>query len=84
MQFLVFYLLYYGESFYFGRGYQLQSVFFAMVLLTLLFMMFLYIEGINNKYAKGIRRAHKIHHKNINKEGGECFGMLFVPKRYFQ
>ena len=24
-------------------------------------------RNINNKYAKGIRRAHKIHHKNINK-----------------
>ena len=40
-------------------------------------------RNINNKYAKGIRRAHKIHHKNINKEGGVCFGMLYVPKRYF-
>ena len=40
-------------------------------------------RNINNKYAKGIRRAHKIHHKNIKKEGGECFGMLYVPKKYF-
>ena len=39
---------------------------------------------IDNKYARGVRRAHKIHHKNINKEGGECFGMLFVPKKYFK
>ena len=41
-------------------------------------------RNIENKYAKGIRRAHKIHHKNINKNGGVCFGMLFVPKKYFQ
>ena len=33
---------------------------------------------------KGIRRAHKIHHKNIHKEEGECFGMLWVPKKYFR
>lgn len=38
----------------------------------------------NNRYAKGIRRAHKIHHKNIHKEEGECFGMLWVPKKYFR
>lgn len=38
----------------------------------------------NNRYAKGLRRAHKIHHKNIHKEGGECFGMLWVPKKYFK
>ena len=41
-------------------------------------------RNIDNRYAKGIRRAHKIHHKNINKEGGVCFGMLYVPKKYFQ
>ncbi len=41
-------------------------------------------RNINNRYAKGIRRAHKIHHKNICKEDGECFGMLFVPKKYFK
>ena len=38
----------------------------------------------NSKYAKGIRRAHKIHHKNIQKEDGECFGMLWVPLKYFK
>ena len=36
-------------------------------------------RNIDNKYARGIRRAHKIHHKNIHKNGGECFGMLIVP-----
>ena len=41
-------------------------------------------RNIDNNYAKGIRRAHKMHHKNINKEDGVCFGMLFVPKKYFQ
>ena len=41
-------------------------------------------RNINNKYAKGIRRAHKIHHKNINKENGESFGMLWVPLKYFK
>ena len=38
----------------------------------------------NSKYAKGLRRAHKIHHKNIHKEDGECFGMLWIPLRYFK
>ncbi len=38
----------------------------------------------DNRYAKGLRRAHKIHHKNIHKNGGECFGMLVVPIKYFK
>lgn len=41
-------------------------------------------RNANSRYAKGIRRAHKIHHKNIHKEGGECFGMLWVPLKYFK
>jgi beta-carotene 3-hydroxylase len=41
-------------------------------------------RNANFKYAKGIRRAHKIHHKNIDKNNGECFGMLWVPLKYFK
>ena len=35
-------------------------------------------------YLKAIRRAHKMHHKHLDKEDGECFGMLWVPLRYFK
>jgi beta-carotene 3-hydroxylase len=31
-----------------------------------------------------IRRAHKIHHKHLGKEEGECFGMLWVPMKYYR
>ncbi len=41
-------------------------------------------RNIDNKYARGIRRGHKMHHKHIGKENGECFGMLWVPKKYFK
>lgn len=42
------------------------------------------LRNSQNKYLKAIRRAHKIHHKYITKEGGECFGMLIVPFKYLQ
>jgi len=42
------------------------------------------LRSTNSKYAKGLRRAHKIHHKSIHKGGGECFGMLWVPIKYFR
>jgi beta-carotene 3-hydroxylase len=41
-------------------------------------------RNVNNRYAKAIRRAHKMHHKHIGKEKGECFGMLIVPLKYFK
>ena len=45
---------------------------------------FKFFRKANNWYAKGVRRAHKIHHKHIGKKDGECFGMLIVPKKYFK
>lgn len=41
-------------------------------------------RNIDNKYARALRRAHKMHHKHLDKEDGECFGMLFVPFKYFK
>lgn len=41
-------------------------------------------RNANNWYARGVRRAHKIHHKHLGKSDGECFGMLFVPFKYFK
>ena len=41
-------------------------------------------RNANNWYARGVRRAHKIHHKHLDREDGECFGMLFVPFKYFK
>lgn len=38
----------------------------------------------NHWYAKGIRRAHKIHHKHLGKEDGECFGMLIPPMKFLK
>lgn len=41
------------------------------------------LRNTNIKYFKAIRRAHKVHHKHLRKEDGECFGMLWVPLKYF-
>lgn len=35
-------------------------------------------------YLSAIRRAHKMHHKHLEKENGECFGMLWVPYKYYR
>jgi len=43
-----------------------------------------WFRNANNRYAKAIRRAHKMHHKHTGKEHGECFGMLWVPWKYLK
>ncbi|MGB5370471.1 MAG: sterol desaturase family protein [Flavobacteriaceae bacterium] len=45
---------------------------------------FKFFRNANNWYARGVRRAHKMHHKHLGKGDGECFGMLFVPLKYFK
>jgi beta-carotene 3-hydroxylase len=37
----------------------------------------------NNRYIKAIRWAHKMHHKHLDKDEGESFGMLIVAKKYW-
>ena len=37
-----------------------------------------------SRYIKAIRKAHKIHHKNLGKHDGVNFGMLIVPRKYFK
>lgn len=41
-------------------------------------------RNTKNPYLLAIRRAHKIHHKHLGKEEGECFGMLWVPMKYYR
>ncbi len=45
---------------------------------------FKWLRNIDNKYARGLRRAHKMHHKHLGKDKGENFGMLVVPSKYFK
>ncbi len=45
---------------------------------------FKWLRKADNKYARGVRRAHKMHHKHLGKEKGENFGMLVVPMKYFK
>lgn len=35
-------------------------------------------------YFRAIRKAHKVHHKHMEKDHGECFGMLMAPTKYFK
>jgi len=42
------------------------------------------LKYTDNAYFRAIRKAHKVHHKHMGKEHGECFGMLFVPFKYFR
>ncbi len=43
------------------------------------------IPGLKNSaYFKRLTRAHKIHHKQIDKSKGKAFGLLWVKKEVFE
>ena len=83
------FVILWGEfNFWFGLpiaiGIFLYGVAYFIVHDIFIHQRFKIFRNIDNKYARGVRRAHKVHHKNVNKEDGECFGMLYVPKKYFK
>lgn len=38
---------------------------------------------ITHFYFKALQKAHRMHHSHLGAEDGECFGMLWVPMKYF-
>ncbi len=45
---------------------------------------FKWFRNAKSRYGKALRRAHKMHHKHLSKEDGECFGMLLFPYKYYK
>ena len=67
-----------------GLGILAYGIAYFMVHDIFIHQRFRMFGNANKWYARGVRRAHKIHHKHLGKEGGECFGMLVVPFKYFK
>mgnify|MGYP003626755166 FL=1 len=82
-----FYLWSYEDIWYtlpIGLGILAYGIAYFVVHDIFIHQRFKWLRNIDNKYARGLRRAHKIHHKHLGKEKGENFGMLFVPFKYFK
>ncbi|SNR73299.1 beta-carotene 3-hydroxylase [Lutibacter agarilyticus] len=70
--------------FFIGLGIMLYGMAYFLVHDVLIHRRFNWFNKTNNAYLKGLRKAHKVHHKHLGKEEGECFGMLYVPFKYFK
>src|SRR5690606_8149203 len=69
--------------FFIGLGITIYGFAYFTVHDIFIHQRFKLFRNTDNFYLKAIRRAHKMHHKHLGKEHGECFGMLFVPFKYF-
>tara|TARA_R110001583_G_scaffold150071_2_gene302137 strand:- start:2213 stop:2614 length:402 start_codon:yes stop_codon:yes gene_type:complete len=84
---ICFYLWNYENVWYclpIGLGIMAYGAAYFLVHDIFIHQRFKLLRNANGWYAKGVRRAHKIHHKHLGKDQGECFGMLFVPFKYFK
>lgn len=67
-----------------GLGILAYGIAYFMVHDIFIHQRFKLFRNANNWYARGVRRAHKIHHKHLGKKDSENFGMLVVPFKYFK
>jgi beta-carotene 3-hydroxylase len=67
-----------------GIGVALYGLAYFLVHEVVIHERLKWFSKIDNFYFRALRKAHKIHHKHLGKEDGECFGMLVVPKKYFK
>lgn len=70
--------------FFIGLGIMLYGAAYFLVHDVLIHQRFSWFKRTDNVYFRALRKAHKVHHKHLGKEDGECFGMLFVPFKYFR
>ncbi len=70
--------------FWIGLGITIYGFTYFFVHDIFIHQRFKIFRNSENRYFKAIRRAHKMHHKHLGKHDGECFGMLWVPVKYFR
>jgi beta-carotene 3-hydroxylase len=67
-----------------GAGIALYGLAYFIVHDIIIHQRFKLFTRTNNTFVRTVRWAHKMHHKHLEKEDGESFGMLFVAKKYWQ
>lgn len=66
-----------------GTGIALYGFAYFIVHDIIIHQRFKYFTRSDNTYIRAVRWAHKMHHKHLDKEEGESFGMLLVARKYW-
>ena len=74
----------FSTVFWVGIGITVYGFAYFMVHDIFIHQRFNLFKNTDSVYLRAIRKAHKVHHKSLTKENGECFGMLWVPFKYFR
>ena len=74
----------YTFLFFIALGILLYGIAYFFIHEVFIHQRFKWLSRSDNTYLRAIRKAHKVHHKHLTKEQGECFGMLIVPLKYWK
>ena len=66
-----------------GAGFSFYGLAYFLVHEVIIHQRFKWFSRSNNTYVRALRWSHKMHHKHLDKEEGESFGMLWVNKKYW-
>lgn len=67
-----------------GLGIALYGLCYMLVHDIFIHQRFKWFRRTNSVYLTAIRKAHLVHHKHLEPEDGECFGMLWAPPKYLR
>lgn len=70
--------------FFIGLGITAYGFAYFLIHDVFIHQRFNWLRNANSIYFRAIRKAHKVHHKKRDRHDGECFGMLWVPLKYFK
>lgn len=81
---LLFGLESFTNSFWIGLGISFYGLAYFFIHDLFIHQRMKIFQDTSSKYLKGLRKAHKIHHKNIERKDCSNFGMLFFPIKYWK
>ncbi len=70
--------------FWIGLGIALYGCSYLIVHDIFIHQRIKWLRRTDNAYLRAIRKAHLVHHKHLDPEDGECFGMLWPPLKFYR
>lgn len=67
-----------------GLGIAVYGIAYFLIHDVLIHRRFKWFDNSKNKYFEAVKKTHRVHHQKRFKEDGECFGMLYVSRKYFK
>jgi beta-carotene 3-hydroxylase len=70
--------------FWIGLGITLYGMIYFLIHDIIVHRRVKWFNNPKSGYFKALIRAHKMHHKHLQRRGGESFGLLWIARKYFK